>query len=283
MSSPVGGPRFVAGPLLALLLTVVAVVLVGVHATSVLTVPAGLLLVLVLPGYVWVHAFFEGDSQPLVRPALIVGSSLGITMVVGLLADVMPDGVTRGDWCIGFEVAVVLGVVVTLVRAALGAPAERSASKPPAQREGSVPGGTRLAVFDGALSTRRLAMIAAEVLSLVVLLVATGWISVTSESKWEARQHFSALSIAGVGSQKPTVEVTNHEGRGVTYTVKADLFNRQVLADSLRVPAGQTRRLVLAHILAPLRPAQLLVTLDRPGARSPYRQVWLRAHDGLWG
>ncbi len=277
MSSSDRGRVSIAGPIVALLLTIVAVVLVGLRVTPVLTVPSGLLLVLVLPGYVWVHAFFRGDAQPLVRPALIVASSLGITMLVGLAANEMPDGITRTDWCIGFEAAVVIGVVVTLVRAALVPRGELIVYQHLMwRRSGGVPGAPLQ-------MTRRFALITAEVLSLAVLLVAAGWISVRSESNWEARQHFTALSVAGVGTQRPTVEVTDHEGKEVNYTLTASLLGRQILTESLAVRSGQTRQLALAGVVAPLRPGKLLITLDRPGASSPYRQVWLRARDGLWG
>jgi uncharacterized membrane protein len=280
MSSPGRVRISIARPLWALLLTIAAVVLVGLRATPVLTVPSGLLLVLVLPGYVWVHALFSGESQPLVRPALIVATSLGITMVVGLAANEMPDGITRTDWCIGFEAAVVLGVVVSLVRAVVGG-VEPAEGEPVSRFERLGFPRTRIEVSRRGIG--RVALAVAAALSLVVMLVAAGWASIKSESDWEARQHFTALSVSGVGTQRPTVEVTDHEGTAVSYTVTASLLGRQVLTENLRVQAGQTRRLPLFGIVAPLRPGRLLVTLDRPGTPSPYRQVWLRARDGLWG
>jgi hypothetical protein len=90
------------------------------------------------------------------------------------------------------------------------------------------------------------------------------------------------VGLSEHGQRAPTVTVTNHEGQPLDYTVLASIGSRRVFEQKLEVGSGATGRLTLSHVSAPAIRGRLLLTVDRPGQSSPYRQVWLQAVNGQW-
>ncbi|HET9074342.1 MAG TPA: hypothetical protein VFN48_07165 [Solirubrobacteraceae bacterium] len=262
-----------------------------------LRVPAGLALVVVLPGVVWVGAVGVRGVGPLIRTGLILATSLGLTMVVGLVIDTLPGGITRAHWALGLEVMVLLGVLVTVLRMLLGvtsaeattlgqreAPAgeadrrmlgnDELGTRPETDAEAAaVPGPSRILVLGlGSLGA----------LGLVTALLAIVLVSVSSQAALNDRQHFTALSVTVAGGRTPILRISNHEGQPVTYTLVARLGSRQLRTVRLTVNSGASETLALTGVTPSRRRERLSVVLDRPGRPTPYREVWLRAQDGLW-
>lgn len=236
---------------LCLIAVVLATFAVLSGAPPAITIPLGGMLVLVLPGYAWLGAVRQHESQPLARAALIVMASMGLAIVVGLGLNLLPGGLTRSGWVAGLSLVTVAGLATSWMCG------------------GVISGPSRpFATLRGTTGLK---------ITLVILLVgATGAISVASENAWIERQHFSELALTRSGAA-PVVYVRNLEGRGITYTMTVWVNRRRTARFPVRLDAGShfTRPLDAA-VVARRGGATLKVTLDRPGGPSPYRVVFLR-------
>jgi uncharacterized membrane protein len=209
------------------------------------------MLVLVLPGYAWLGAVRHHEPQPLASGALVVMASIGLAIVLGLELNLVSGGLTRSAWVAGLSFVTVAGLATSWIRGrAIPEP-----SRPFATLRGPPPAtGVKITV--------------------VILLVgATGGISVASQKAWIERQHLSELALIRSGAV-PVVYVRNLEDRRITYTVTVSVGQQRVTRFRVRLGSGShfTRPLNTA----PVGTATLKVTLDRPGALSPYRVVFLR-------
>lgn len=242
------------GRAVCLVAAVLATVAILAGAGRPLTIPLGAMLVLVLPGYAWLGAVRHHEPQPLASGALVVMASMGLAIVLGIGLNLLPGGLTRGSWVAGLSLVTVAGLATSWMRGrAIAGPCRPFV----AFREASP--STVLKI------------------TLVILLVgATGAISVASQDAWIERQHFSELALSRSGTA-PVVHVRNMEGRSVTYTVTVRLNRQRVTRFRVRLRSGS--RFTRPLDAAPVRrtgDATLKVVLDRPGARSPYRVVFLR-------
>jgi hypothetical protein len=89
--------------------TVVAALLTGVPGAR---IPAGLLLVLLLPGYA-LSALVLPGRPPSIGPLLwramwVAGLSLAVTVLAGLLLNLLPGGLTRTSWTISLTAVTLL-------------------------------------------------------------------------------------------------------------------------------------------------------------------------------
>ncbi|HKS98627.1 MAG TPA: DUF1616 domain-containing protein [Rugosimonospora sp.] len=235
----------------------VALVLAG---WPVAAVPAGLLLALVLPGTALVTALFppgrvKGGLSPVERYVLTVALSLAVLVLGGL-----------GMYAAG----------LTLHRAAWA---------------GLTGGVTVLAALAGYLRGRRHAAPAprrvarARLVPLVlaaVLLTGAGWVSLASAARQSSATHVTALSIMDVSdtdytnrTHTVTFEVTNQEGRAVSYSLRVTGPGGYVA--SLGASASRTSpwRVTLTV------PASDRVTanLYRTGDSEPYRTVYVHGSE----
>jgi len=242
------------GRAFCLVAAVLATVAVLSGAVPALTIPLGAMLVFVLPGYAWLGAVRHHEPQPLASGALVVMASVGIVIVLGLGLNLFAGGLTRSTWVAELSLVTVAGLAMSSMRGC----ASSGLNWPFATPRGASPA-TVLKI------------------TLAILLVgATGGISVASQNAWIERQHFSELALTRSGAS-PGVYVRNLEGRRITYTVTVWVNRQRAIRFRVRLGSGShfTRRLDNA----PVRrrgEATLKVTLDRPGARSPYRVVLLR-------
>lgn len=227
-------------------------VLSGAPAAT--TIPLGGMLVLVLPGYAWLGAVRQHESQPLARGALIVMASMGLAIVVGLGLNLLPGGLTRCAWVAGLSFVTVAGVATSWMR------------------RGAIPGPDRsFATLRGTSPATGL-----KITFVILLVGATGAISVASQNAWIERQHFSELALTPSGAA-PVVHVRNLEGRRITYTMTVWVNGRRTTTFPVRLGAGShLTRPLDAAVVRRRGAATLKVTLDRPGAPSPYRVVFLR-------
>ncbi|WP_249010803.1 DUF1616 domain-containing protein [Conexibacter sp. DBS9H8] len=249
------------------LFRLIAAVLVGLgvvvallaRAPGVVVLPGGLLLILWLPGWIWTQAVVPAADAPLARVGYAVSTSVGLTMVLGVLLDALPAGLTRADWAGGEAVLLFAGFVA----AGLRRPAADRASP-------SVRPAIRSVVANAAALTVVAALIAGAVL-----------ISISSQRRLNASQHFTALTIAP-DNRHPLVTIDNHEGTGVAYRLTATIGHTVVFSVPVDVRSGQTVPVRLS-VPSPRRGEGLLVVdLDRAGHRAPYRRVWLHARLGEW-
>lgn len=89
--------------------TVVAALLTGLPGAR---IPAGLLLVLLLPGYA-LSALVLPGRPPSIAPLLwramwVAGLSLAVTVLAGLLLNLLPGGLTRTSWTISLTAVTLL-------------------------------------------------------------------------------------------------------------------------------------------------------------------------------
>lgn len=242
------------GRAVCLLAVMIANVAVLSDAGPVFTIPLGTMLVLVLPGYAWLGAVRHHEPQSLANGALVVMASTGLAIVLGLELNLLPSGLTRIAWVAGLSAVTAAGLATSWIRG-------RSLPRPdrpfPMLRGPSAATGLRISIV-------------------IVLVGATGGISVASQNAWIERQRFSELALTHSGAV-PGVYIRNLEGRQITYTVSTWVGQRQVTRFRVRLGSGRHfARPLNARLVPRDSEATLKVTLDRPGAPSPYRTVLLR-------
>lgn len=239
------------GRAVCLVAVVLATVAVLSGAGSALTIPLGAMLVLVLPGYAWLGAVRHHELQPLASGVLVVMASIGLAIVLGLELNLLPGGLTRSAWVAGLSLVTVAGLATSWARGRT----TPGPNRPFATLRGPSPA-------------------TAFKITVVILLVgATGAVSVASQNAWIERQHLSELALARSGAV-PVVYVRNREGRRITYTVTVWVGRQRATRFQVRLGSGS--RFTRPLNTAPVGTATLKVTLDRPGAPSPYRVVFLR-------
>lgn len=186
------------------------------------------------------------------RFQLAVATSFGSVVVVGLLLNLLPSGLSR------LNLAVALGLLQAF--AALASAFRERGAQPTllgaAQPKGRL-GSTALRLFA-----------AAVVVGLVVA------VTVVSQWHWRSEQHFTALSVRADG-QNQILEVFNHEGREASYRLSITVFG-QASEMQIRVPANAVWRQTVL-----MTPASSTSSIARPlhvglyltGSQNVYRTV----------
>jgi hypothetical protein len=253
----------------ALIATLAALAAIDVlaHVPVVVRAPAGLLLVLVLPGWPWL-LLGQRQRRTLETAALIVAASLGITMVTGLILDVLPCHLTRSSWSLGLFAATLLGSAVLWLRSSR-LPSALTTSR----------GGPRPASW----SVRQLALLGAGSLMLLALLAVIAVVSVESQHASYRQEHFTVLSLNATSPDVLAVEVVDHEEAAVEYRVTAISQGKQVFVRRFVLGAGKA---VTVRVRVPadtvLLDARLQIRLYRAGRADPYRSLSLTPHEGRW-
>ncbi len=237
----------------------IAVAVINVHIGQPATAVAGLTLALILPGYVWTLPFRSGEWAQRARIALVLASSIGMTIILGLLLNLLPGGLTVGHWTIGLEAVICLGTATALL---LPEPAAADWHR---------------------RRVRDMAFPALQALALVAMLGGAAWLSLSSQHHDNAQERFTSLAVSGGGPSGPIVRVMNHEQRQAAYTLVATTGRKTVALVRLRIANNETK-VVRLKIATPTTDSsgKLLITLEKPDERVPFRQVWLNAHDGEW-
>lgn len=241
-------------------------VYVPVLNESFLRILFGLAMVLFIPGYALIAAFFpaRGDLDGIERVALSFGLSIAVTPLIGLALNYTPWGIRLDP----------ILVSLTLFSLAMAAVAWYRRLLLPADERFSVPAREMLEaawneLFDPEATPLDRRISALLVVSIVVALATTAYvIAVPKEG-----EHFTEFYILGPGgkatdyptdfgagrSQTLIVGVGNHEYREVNYTVEALLLNQTFEARTntstihaaepldrftLTVPHNETREVV---------------------------------------
>ncbi len=242
------------GVLAAVLATAIEVVLVVVGAPAWAKIPFGILLVLVLPGYVWLAAFRPDGSAtaPLSGPLIAVMGSVGITIVSGLLLNVLPTGLTARNQVYALATVVAAGAVTGWARDLHRGVPRRSRQLHAPRRSTAI----KLILAAGCVAV-------AAVLSL------------TSQHTANSSEHFTVLSLSGIRTDSPIVTVRSHQPNDVSYLLLVETDGRPRRGDQLLLSPGQTVSENLKPYVQGLAPDSVVrVTLTRPGSSKPSREVW---------
>jgi hypothetical protein len=249
-------------PLAVTLLAILACVLVESHAPSVLTIPASLLLVLVLPGAAVVRLERHLQRPPLEGAGLVLATSMGITVVLGVAINFLPGGLDRTNWSLALLVAVIIGSFITQWRGPTDVPGRRPSA--------------HLGVGGVARATAKLVVVAGLVAGLV-------WISITSENAWEAREHFTGFAVENTRELSLQFGVLNHEGTAVRYTLDADMSGKQIFTTRVTVGSAQSTTITVPVTADDaFSDSRLTLRLYRVGHAGVYRSLWLTPHEGKW-
>ena len=241
-------------------------VYVPVLNESFLRILFGLAMVLFIPGYALIAAFFpaRGDLDGIERVALSFGLSIAVTPLIGLALNYTPWGIRLDP----------ILVSLTLFSLAMAAVAWYRRLLLPADERFSVPAREMLAsarneLFDLEGTPLDRGLSALLVVSIVVAVATTAYVLAVPKEG----EHFTEFYILGPGgkaadyptdfgagrSQTLIVGVGNHEYREVNYTVEALLLNQTFEARTntstihaakpldrftLTVPHNETREVV---------------------------------------
>ncbi|WP_286878555.1 DUF1616 domain-containing protein [Methanoculleus sp. UBA413] len=241
-------------------------VYVPVLNESFLRILFGLAMVLFIPGYALIAAFFpaRGDLDGIERVALSFGLSIAVTPLIGLALNYTPWGIRLDP----------ILVSLTLFSLAMAAVAWYRRLLLPADERFSVPAREMLAsarneLFDPEGTPLDRGLSALLVVSIVVAVATTAYVLAVPKEG----EHFTEFYILGPGgkaadyptdfgagrSQTLIVGVGNHEYREVNYTVEALLLNQTFEARTntstihaakpldrftLTVPHNETREVV---------------------------------------
>lgn len=259
--------RLIAG---LLALSTASALVVWLHAPTPVRAPAALLLVLVLPGCPWL-LYHHRPRHPPETVALTVAASLGLTMIIGLLINLLPWGLTSGSWSVGMLVVSLLGLVNLWVRTRqpeLAPPPPSPADRRVRPRRASL-GRLALRAGGGGLALALLAWLAV--------------VSVRSQHAAYRREHFTVLSLDRASADVLTVGVVDHEEATVSYRLVAvsqgsDVFTRRIslrsghsAAVAVRVPGDTV-----------LLDSPLIIRLSREGQHGVYRSLTLWPREGRW-
>jgi uncharacterized membrane protein len=256
-----------ARALAAVLIGAVAAGIILARLPEPLLAISGALLALLLPGYVWTLPYVRDEWSRLARPAFALAASVGMSIVLGLLLDIVPGGLTRQSWSLGLEILICVGAIVVCLRRA----------PEPAT------GDRRFLSFR--LRIERSLIVGAQAITLLAMLGVAAWLTLSSQhhTNTSALERFTSLAIRGGGASGPDVRVMNHDQKDGRYVLVADVGGRTVSSANIRVGSNETLRL---HLKVPApsltSTAVLSVTLKRRGEDGAMRKVWLGAHDGQW-
>jgi uncharacterized membrane protein len=208
-------------------------VYVPVLNESFLRILFGLAMVLFIPGYALIAAFFpaRGDLDGIERVALSFGLSIAVTPLIGLALNYTPWGIRLDP----------ILVSLTLFSLAMAAVAWYRRLLLPADERFSVPAREMLAsarneLFDPEGTPLDRGLSALLVVSIVVAVATTAYVLAVPKEG----EHFTEFYILGPGGKAadyPTdfaanstqtliVGVGNHEYREINYTVEALLLNQ---------------------------------------------------------
>lgn len=257
------------GDLIVIVAATVATMLcvyVPVLNESFLRILFGLAMVLFIPGYALIAAFFpaRGDLDGIERVALSFGLSIAVTPLIGLALNYTPWGIRLDP----------ILVSLTLFSLAMAAVAWYRRLLLPADERFSVPAREMLAsarneLFDPEGTPLDRGLSTLLVVSIVVAVATTAYVLAVPKEG----EHFTEFYILGPGgkaadyptdfgagrSQTLIVGVGNHEYREINYTVEALLLNQTFEARTntstihaakpldrftLTVPHNETREVV---------------------------------------
>jgi len=257
------------------------------------TIPCGLAMALVLPGYVWFRVFSgtRAGSVPQATPlraALIsTMTSLGIVMVTGLVLNALPAGLTAHSWAIALAIIVAAGLVALAVRArtpgaARTGDAAEAQSEADAAPDGSVTaagesalaaqGGGDGAEGDLAAARRRAPRPAtvAKCLAAAGCVVGAGVISLSTQHTENASEHFTALSLNAFTTPRPTATIVNHQGRATSYTLTVTSNGRVAASQKITLASGgRFTKALQPYVLANPNATLITVTVTYPGLSTP--------------
>ena len=254
------------------LLSVLAAGAVWLKAPVVLRSLAALLLVLVLPGWPWLM-YNQRWRRPLETVALVIATSLGITIVVGVALNLLPWHLTSRSWAAGLLLASLVGAGGLWVR---GLQPELE----PRQARAVAALGARLG---SPSSPRRIALLASGAIALLGLLAVLAVVSIESQRDLNRREHFSVLGLGPTSATRLTTDVVNHEGSAVRYRLLAISEGKTVFQRPVALSSGaQTRVEVQVPADTVLLDSSLKIELLRDGQRGVYRLLSLRPQAGRW-
>ncbi len=215
---------------------------------------AGILLVLLLPGYALTAAAIPG--RPPSWAELIVctlGCSLVCSILCALVLDVLPGKMGRTEWALALALIVLAAVAAALVRDRGGAPTAIPVA--PRTRVRRTPAARTL--LQGAIGFLALATALAAVL-----------LARHAADRAEPFTELGAVPLSSRPGSPILVQLESHERgpRSFVLTVTGD--GRPRLREGLRLAPGDERRLLLK---APPRSSRrVVVSLTRPGAAVPF-------------
>lgn len=226
-------------------LCILAVVLAPAHSPE--RVLAGIMLVLVLPGFGLASLFpvASGRRQLLVIPVL---SLTAVILLSGALY-VVRIPLDLSSWSISLAVVAVLGHLLSLLR-----PARFRPSAPVRPRAAARP-------------------VAVAAVGVLLLLAGAAVVTAQSVNRQESRDRFTQLwAIPQPRGDGLTIGVYNHEGEPRRYRLKVLAGRTEVQSEELRVASGGTTRVTAYR---PVKAPELAISVlsARPGS-VVYR--WIR-------
>lgn len=259
-------PR-IAPALLAALIALVDAALAWLGAPLWATIPSGLCMVVLLPGYAWWCAFRpKTDSPPLRDLLMVVMASLGIVIVTGLALNALPEGLTKRTWALALFAIVELGLLVALSRGSFRTVTELDEAAK--RTRGTVRVAPRSTAFP-----RRATL--AKSLAALGCVVAAGAISLSSQHAATASEHFTSLGLSGIRTKSPAATVVNHQGRTTSYELAVSVGGQTIAGERIAVASGaKVTEDLRRYLTTTPRHALVKVTLSLVGSPTPYRDVW---------
>jgi hypothetical protein len=229
---------------LAVVWTAAAAVIGGMPVG--VTAPLGLVL-LALPGLVWLRALRPGGSSGLEAVTAVAAVDLALLVATAFVLDALPGGLRASSWAVALAVLSTGGLAVVWARDDATRRSDRLPDRPSARQALLLAGGA-------------------------VALAVAGTISIVS-AHTSVEEHFTQLSLVPRGapghSTSASLVITNHEGRTLRYRFAYTTGTRTTI-HHVRLEAGDSFRRV-----EPVAAGAAAVTLYRGSSKAPYRQVWI--------
>jgi hypothetical protein len=192
--------------------------------------------------------------RDLIDVAMTVATSIGVTIVLGLVLNALGISINRAHWADALTAFVVLAAVGGAIRAPVW-PTRRSPGPPR--------GGVRVKV---ALATG----------SVILVALGGGVVAWVSQRHWLSAQHYTEL-YARPATGNERVYVRNHEGHPTHYRAVIETAGGSPAVEQFTLATGATwtdEVSVHPHAAGPAAPL-LLVSLFRDTDRVAYRQIHL--------
>jgi uncharacterized membrane protein len=251
-----------AQTLVAVLSAVALIVAVQVSAPLAIRVPLGLVVAVIMPGFLGFRAVRRRVPNTLADAAVGLIGSVGILVVLGIALNLLPTGLTPTSWAIALTVLLtVLGAVGDYRREA---PEPIDFVKPRRARRGS-------------WLPRRLEVVRTGQLLFSIALLCTGAaITVNSQYVESDSQHLTEMWIVSDGDQH-VVHVRNEEGTAVNYEMVTSVVDGVDSTTRIRLTDGAEWTTTIVEPprlnLPASTPFPVSVSLYRGDEESVYRQV----------
>jgi uncharacterized membrane protein len=226
-------------------------VMAGVPAW--MTLPIGILMIFVVPGYALLRASGRWDPALPGRTGLVVVTSIGSVALGGLVLNLLPTGLTATSWSVGLLMVVAASAALVWKRDGWRTP-------PDAPRP-ALPAGTTIA----------------KALVCLTLVGVAAAVALTSQTHLNQRETYTELSINPHGAGHE-VHVRNREGSTVGYVVEVHVGGQAPENHAMRLADDASwSRAVVSPAAARVRGRRPAITVDlyRAGDARRYRRVVL--------